>query len=487
MPIARDRRGGCESSMKFCLRGASRFFAVTCLSSGLFIGLLLGGCSDSDEEPTKSEGEFVESEAFQGVFRQHGYARVIEVEGDTLRTYDVTSVSCVPSGEISLDEVREEFDRVEDTSEGFSWYETDAFTRYEFARVDALPEECGDQATDPVATFDALYHLFDENYAFFEERDIDWEAARALGDGISASSSGEELMGVFQEMLTSFSDGHVYVFDVENGTGFLGGSLGELWDFWASEYEGNPVGENPADPRGAFIAEMQDYVLSDVLDGDGKSAVFDMLHWGMLDENVGYLDIHQMSTFEANLSISEATSQIRAAMKEVMEDLSSAEAIIIDVRFNQGGYDTIGYEVASFFNDEARVVSQKRARDGEDLTQLQDISIDAREDAFLGPVYLLTSRNTVSAAETFSLAMRELPNVTLVGTRTYGSLSDSLGRLLPNGWLVSLSNEIYQSPDGEIFEAEGVPPDELVEYDEEKTVRDNLDRVLSKAVELAGY
>lgn len=472
--------------MKFCLLGAPRFSAVACLSGGLFLGLLQGACSSSDEESTEAEGDFVGSEAFQGVFRQHGYARIVEVEGDTLRTYDVTSVSCVPSGEMSLDDVREEFDRVEDTSDGFSWYETGAFTRYEFARVDALPEECGDQATDPVAAFDALYHLFDENYAFFEERGIDWEAAEALGDGLSTSSSGEELMGVFQEMLTPFSDGHVYVFDIENGAGFLGGSLGELWDFWASEYEGNPVGENPADPRGTFVADMQDYVLSDVLEGDGKSAVFDMLHWGMLNEDIGYLDVHQMSTFEADLSIPEATVEIRAAMQAVMADLSSAEAIIIDVRFNQGGYDTIGYEIASFFNDEARVVSQKRARDGEDLTRLQDISIEGREDAFVGPVYVLTSRNTVSAAETFSLAMRELPNVTLVGTPTYGSLSDSLGRLLPNGWLVSLSNEIYQSPNGEIFEVEGVPPDEFVEYDEEETVRENLDRVLAKAMELAG-
>lgn len=472
--------------MEYCLRGAARLSTVTCLSCGLLSGALLGGCSDADKEPTESASDFVESEAFQGIFRQHGYARVVEVEGDTLRTYDVTSVSCVPSGEMSLSEVQAEFERIESTGEGFSLYETGAFTRYEFERIDALPGECSDQSTDPVASFDALYHLFEENYAFFEERNIDWEGSKALGEELSASSSGEELMAVFEEMLTPFSDGHVYVFDIENGAGFLGGSLGELWESWASEYEGNPVGENPADPRGTFVTDMKDYVLSDVLKGGGKSAVFDMLHFGMLDENIGYLDVHQMSTFEVDLSIPEATGEIRAAMKEVMADLSSAEAIIVDVRFNQGGYDTVGYEIASFFNDETRVVSQKRARDGDRLTPLQDISIGAQEEAFLGPVYLLTSRNTVSAAETFSLAMRELPNVTLVGTRTYGSLSDSLGRLLPNGWLVSLSNEIYQSPDGEIFESEGVPPDELIEYDETETVRSNLDRVLSKAAELAG-
>lgn len=49
-------------------------------------------------------------------------------------------------------------------------------------------------------------------------------------------------------------------------------------------------------------------------------------------------------------------------------------------------------------------------------TDLQDIEIGAHQGAYAGPVYLLTSRNTISAAETFTLALRELPQVTVMRT-----------------------------------------------------------------------
>src|SRR5690606_30741344 len=144
------------------------------------------------------------------------------------------------------------------------------------------------QASDPVATFDALYHLFAENYGFFNERDIDWTAASTLGDELTSNSTDEELMSVFQEMLTPFNDGHVYVFDPVGGSGFLGGTLGDLWSTWAEQYEGNPVSENPINPRGTFTEEMQKYVLEIVLQGKGKSGPYDMLHWGWLSNGVGY-------------------------------------------------------------------------------------------------------------------------------------------------------------------------------------------------------
>src|SRR5690606_18758438 len=241
---------------------------------------------------------------------------------------------------------------------------------------------------------------------------------------------------------------------------------------------------NPIDPRGTFTAEMQTYVLEELLKGEGKSSSYDLLHWGWLNKEVGYLDVHAMGTFEAELGIEEADVIINDAMEEIMSELADAEAIVIDARFNQGGYDTIGYAVASWFSTKTKVVSQKKAVFDGGWTALQDITIKGRASAYQGPVYLLTSGNTVSAAETFSLAMRELPQVTLVGTRTYGSLSDAMGRLLPNGWLVSLSNEIYQSPAGEVFEAKGIPPAVEVKYDDKLSFEENIERTLERTLEL---
>jgi C-terminal processing protease CtpA/Prc len=52
-----------------------------------------------------------------------------------------------------------------------------------------------------------------------------------------------------------------------------------------------------------------------------------------------------------------------------------------------------------------------------------------------------------------------MPGVTLMGQRTAGMLSDNLLKPLPNGWEVSLSNEIYAAHDGVVFEGLGVAPD----------------------------
>ena len=451
---------------------------------GAALASSLYGCSTSDDSNKLEDEALIDSSAFQGVWRQEGYARLLFIDDEEVSFFDVTEVSCVPSDSIALSDLLEEYDRLSGGETAFAWYERGAFTRYDFNKEPKLPSACTKQDTDPVATFDALHQLFEENYGFFKERKIDWQAASALGKDLSSKSSDEELMSVFQEMLAPFDDGHVYVFDPEGGSGFLGGSLGDLWDIWATQYEDDPVSENPIDPRGTFTAQMQKYVLEQVLKGEGKSSTYDMLHWGWLSKKVGYLDVHAMGTFEAELGIEEADVIINDAMEEIMSDLADAEAIVIDARFNQGGYDTIGHAIASWFNSKSKVVSQKQAVFEDSSTSLQYITIKGRADAYQGPVYLLTSGNTISAAETFSLAMRELPQVTLVGTRTYGALSDAMGRLLPNGWLVSLSNEIYQSPSGEVFEAKGIPPAVEVKYDDKLSFEENLERTLERTLEL---
>jgi carboxyl-terminal processing protease len=77
---------------------------------------------------------------------------------------------------------------------------------------------------------------------------------------------------------------------------------------------------------------------------------------------------------------------------------------------------------------------------------------------FTGPVYLLTSNVTLSAAEVFTVAMRSLPNVTHAGQATRGCLSDELIKRLPNGWRVTLSNEVYLDSAGKAWEGRGIPP-----------------------------
>lgn len=60
--------------------------------------------------------------------------------------------------------------------------------------------------------------------------------------------------------------------------------------------------------------------------------------------------------------------------------------------------------------------------------------------AFDGPVIVLTSGSTFSAAETFALAMRVRDNVSIVGERSSDHFSDLEEFELANGWLYTLSS-----------------------------------------------
>ena len=56
------------------------------------------------------------------------------------------------------------------------------------------------------------------------------------------------------------------------------------------------------------------------------------------------------------------------------------------------------------------------------------------------------------------LALLQHPRITRIGEATRGMLSDAMERHLPNGWILSLSNELYSAYDGSLYEGSGVPP-----------------------------
>lgn len=55
--------------------------------------------------------------------------------------------------------------------------------------------------------------------------------------------------------------------------------------------------------------------------------------------------------------------------------------------------------------------------------------------------------------------MRELPQVSVLGTPTAGGLSDILDAALPNGWIWGLSHQQYLDHRGAQYEKVGTPPD----------------------------
>ena len=131
----------------------------------------------------------------------------------------------------------------------------------------------------------------------------------------------------------------------------------------------------------------------------------------ILGGNIGYLDLRNFS------DVSYGGETAVAAMNF----LSSADAIIIDLRYNGGGSPSMIQLISSYlFGPEAVHLNNFYWRPTDSNSQtwtLPHVSGNRSADT---PVYVLTSNRTFSAAEEFSYNLKNLKRATLVGETTGG-------------------------------------------------------------------
>jgi C-terminal processing protease CtpA/Prc len=97
---------------------------------------------------------------------------------------------------------------------------------------------------------------------------------------------------------------------------------------------------------------------------------------------------------------------------------------------------------------------------------------------------MIVGADTASAAEVFAIPMHRLPQVTVIGERTAGILSDILQKPLPNGWFVGLSNEVYLDAQGVSFEGTGLTPDIEVPVFRLEDIEAGIDPALEQALSM---
>ena len=398
-----------------------------------------------------------EAPPIDGIWRTRGYGRILVIAPDGFENYDTTTISCIQISKGTRSDFNQAFDRVENNGQGqLSLYSKGGNRRYVHDKLDALPELCrkGTEIKDPVYNFEVFWRAFKENYAFFKLHRVDWDHVyKTYRPRVSAKTTDDELLAILSEIIQSFDDPHVSLIA---GDKYVSSHAPDAM----AKFVDKEFGPVPSMERYLKVLEkLRSVMKNDFLNGNCRMAAGNMIVWGKIKPNIGYLNVFAMGGYAGlEASRTENIAALKETMDRVMEEFREVEAVVVDVRFNTGGYDELSLMIANRFADRKRLAFTLKAVDGSGFTPAQEFYVQPEgRFQFTRPTYLLTSERTMSAAETFTLYMMAFPHVTRIGDTTAGAFS-STTKYMPNGWAVNLSNEIVKAANGIVFEGKGIPP-----------------------------
>lgn len=310
-----------------------------------------------------------------------------------------------------------------------------------------------DDSISAIDVFEQAWQKLNDNYPYFEQRGIDWQAMYKLyRPKISQNTSGDELYDVLCSMLEHFNDGHI---NLETGE-----------KRFCSNIMTNP--------------KMEDFswkLVSDkYLNNTFKASPDSMFYYGWLTDDLAYMRIRRFPNKEI----------LEQYIDTIIGEIACAKSLIIDVRGNPGGNGFGVAALGSRFADTKRLYVKNINRIGPEKTYTSPTyhyveplgPIQYRE-----PVILLQNKYSESGSELFALAMRVLPNATSIGENTGGCFATYYPEKLKNGWTLSMPWSYTVDQNDFCWEGMGVPPN-IRKKNTKEDIEAGNDRVLEFAIEL---
>ena len=299
---------------------------------------------------------------------------------------------------------------------------------------------------DPELNFEKLWETFQNRYPFFELRNVDWKKQYDIyRPKVSKLTTDDELFDILCEMLDPLDDGHV---ELKGKTG-----------------PGRRKRSFNPEPQPRFRQEFSMREIRQLFKTTQKT--LSTKGFGQLEETAAWMLHYCRSSNVAYIRILELEGvkkrNLTEALDRITDDFNSLEGLIIDIRENPGGDDSTVVAIVNRFCDRKRTAFHRKTKTGPgfaDFTPIKSWHIEPQGlTQFTGPIALLSCDSVFSGAEVFALAMKQLPNVTMIGDDTNGIFSYQLEKKLPNGWRYRLSYQMYFSADMVCYEGRGVPVD----------------------------
>jgi carboxyl-terminal processing protease len=179
-------------------------------------------------------------------------------------------------------------------------------------------------------------------------------------------------------------------------------------------------------------------------------------------------------------------------LKEELEKASNAPGLIIDLRTNGGGEGNAMAAMAGFFFPRrtllAKIMHRKQVakseRDGGNEEQNDAYAGKEGGQIYAGPVVILMSESSGSAAELFAAGLQDAGRAKIAGAQSCGCvLGITKHRVMKGGGVLEISEILWFSPKGRKLEGEGVIPDKAV-APTIASLREKRDLVLEEGVKM---
>lgn len=273
-----------------------------------------------------------------------------------------------------------------------------------FALTSCIGEE--EYTDNPQGNFEALWHIIDEHYCFFNYKNIDWnEIHTRYAKQMNGSMTERQQFEVLTNMLSELKDGHVNLYTTFD--------LGRYWS-WREKF-----------PNNFSDTLTRKYLGTDYHIASG-------IQYRILDDNIGYL---RCSSFANGIGT--------GSLDDILFYLAPCNGLIIDIRSNSGGQLTSAETLASRFTNDRILVGYIQHKIGKGHNDFSSM-----KEQWLKPgnglrwqkrAAVLTNRSVYSAANEFVKYMKQCPFVTVVGDKTGGGAGLPFSSELPNGWSVRFS------------------------------------------------
>lgn len=309
-------------------------------------------------------------------------------------------------------------------------------------------EKADEYVASPQQNFEALWKILDENYCFFDYKEVDWnEVHDRYSAQIKDTMNQFKLFDVLGEMLAELKDGHTNLISSFN--------MSRYWA-WYENYPPNFYEEIQKNYLGTDYLIAGGMKYKTLADGKVGYAYYGSFSSGVGENNLDYMFLH----------------------------FKDCKGLILDVRDNGGGSLTYSDRIASRFLEERILtgyIQHKTGKGHSDFSEPYPLYLDPSERIrWLRPVIVLTNRHCYSAANDFVQKMRMMPYVKTLGDRTGGGSGFPFSSELPNGWSVRFSASPMLDAQKKCTEF-GIDPDFPVEMTPEDIQR-GKDTLIEAAV-----